>query len=219
MEYKNVHVLNHPLAQEILTKVRDKRTNQVEFRKGISRLGRLIGYELIKTMKFKEITVETPIAPAKGIEITEKKDVLIVTVLRASIPLTDGLLKAFPEARQGIISAKRIELEDAKAVNYQFDIKIDYMNVPEIRNDTVLIISDPMLASGSTMVKVIDTLLKKGKPKRLILASVISCPTGLERVLKAFPQAEIITVAIDPELNNKGYIVPGLGDAGDRSFH
>jgi len=219
MGWKNVCILDHPLAQEVLTKIRDKRTNQVEFRKGISLLGRLIGYELIKTMGFKEVTVETPLGQAKGIQITEKKDVLIITVLRASIPLTDGLLKAFPEARQGIISAKRVELEDATSVNYEFDIKIDYMNVPEIRKDTVLIISDPMLASGSTMVKVIDALLKKGKPKRIIVASVISCPVGIERVRKAFPQVEIITVAVDPELNKKGYIVPGLGDAGDRSFN
>lgn len=219
MEQKHgVFILDHPLAQEILTELRDKGTRQIQFRKGLVRLGRLMGYELMKTMRTERITVETPLGPAVGVRIPDKKNIIIVHVLRASMPLVEGLIKAFPDARMGVISAKRVEEEDARAKNYEFSIRMDYINIPRIKNEDTLIIADPMLASGSTLLKVISELRKKGRPKRLIVASVISCPFGINRVRKEFPDVEIVTAAVDPELNKKGYIVPGLGDAGDRAF-
>ncbi|MBN1233088.1 MAG: uracil phosphoribosyltransferase [Candidatus Coatesbacteria bacterium] len=213
---KNLLILEHPLIQELLTKLRDKKTSQIPFRKGLVTLGRIMGYELIKTMSIKKIKVETPIGQADGVEIPDRDNIVIVQILRASMPFVEGLIKAFPEAKMGVVSAKRIE--GSNDSDFRFKIEMDYMNVPEISQDTILLLADPMLASGSTLLKVIDELLKLGNPKRLIVAAVIASPLGVERLFQNFPQAELIVAALDPSLNDNGYIVPGLGDAGDRAF-
>jgi uracil phosphoribosyltransferase (EC 2.4.2.9) len=148
---------------------------------------------------------------ANGIEITDMKNVIIINVLRAAMPLVDGLLKVFPDAGVGVISAFRGSAPD-------FDISIDYVNVPKIKKNDVVIIADPMVATGSTMVRVLEELDKYGKPKRKVIACVIATEYAVERIEKKFPKVEIYTAAIDSELNDHGYIVPGLGDAGDRSF-
>src|SRR5581483_2147005 len=188
-----VHVIEHPLAQAILTQLRDKKTDQITFRKGVVKAGRLMGYEIIRTMPVRKTKVTTPLnVQADGIVIPDLENIVIVNVLRAAMPLVEGLLKAFPLARQGVMAIQRVE-------------------------DTV-IVADPMLATGSTLAEVIGEVQNFGRPKRTIITSIISCDYGINRVLKSYPRVEIFTLAVDHKLNEHGYIVPGLGDAGDRSF-
>lgn len=211
-----VKIIDHPLAKVILTQLRDKNTKQIGFRKGLVKLGRLIGYELIKTMKLEEFEVETPLGmKAKGFRIPDLDHIIIINVLRAATPLVEGLLKALPEARQGIVAIKRIE---EKPGIENITVQKFYVKIPTINNDDIVIVADPMLATGSTISAVIAEILNVGTPKRLIVVSIISTEYGINRILKTYPSVEIITVAIDPGLNDHGYILPGLGDAGDRAF-
>ena len=216
---ERIRVVNHPYAQAVLTKLRDRRTGQIDFRKGLVRLGRVLGLELVKEFEVKEVTVETPLGPAKGVAIPGMDNVVIITILRAAMPLTEGLIKVFPAARQGVISARRVE-EKGMGPGYEFEIEITYVKIPEIKHEDTVIIADPMLATGSTMVSIMDEVLKRGRAKRYFIASVISTPVGIAKVLKKFRNVDlkIYTVAIDEVINEMGYIVPGLGDAGDRAF-
>ncbi len=214
-----VKIVDHPLALAVLTKLRDRRTKQIEFRKGLVKLGRLIGYWITMDFEKKEIEVETPLGvSAKGVYLPEMNRIVIVQILRASMPFVEGLIKVFPNARMGVVSARRVE-EKGMTPDKKFDIEIKYVKIPRINSDDILIVADPMFATGSTAVATIDRVLKEnGKPKKTILATVISTNIAIKRVLDAFPETLIYTVSIDPELNDKGYIVPGLGDAGDRAF-
>ncbi|MEL9989770.1 MAG: uracil phosphoribosyltransferase [Thermoproteus sp.] len=206
-----IYLIDHPYAQHVLTKLRDKRTSSLEFRKSLVKLGRIMGYEIAKTFPRREILIETPLGEAKGVVLDDLDKVVIVEVLRAAMPLVEGLLKAFPEARIGVIAAKRREEGGS------IDVDIYYSRIPDV-NGAVVLLADPMLATGTTMSSAIREVLRRGTPKRLLTASVISTPIGIERVLSTYPQAEIFTVAIDEVLNRDGFIVPGLGDAGDRAF-
>ncbi|MCG2880529.1 MAG: uracil phosphoribosyltransferase [Vulcanisaeta sp.] len=213
-----VVVVDHPLAQAILTTLRDRNTRQIEFRKGLVRLGRLIAYEIVKSFDVEPVEVETPLGvKARGVRIKDLDHVVIVQVLRAAMPLVEGLVKIFANARMGVVSARRVE-ESHRPGSLNFEVEVSYVKVPRISNDDILIIADPMLATGSTITTVLRHILKYGNPKRLIIVSIIATNYGIERVLKEYPSAEIYTVAIDPEINENGYIVPGLGDAGDRAF-
>jgi uracil phosphoribosyltransferase len=211
-----VRIIDHPLAKVILTQLRDKNTKQIGFRKGLVKLGRLIGYELIKTMKLEEFEVETPLGmKAKGFRIPDLDHIIIINVLRAATPLVEGLLKALPDARQGIVAIKRIE---EKPGIENITVQKFYVKIPTINNNDIVIVADPMLATGSTISAVISEILNVGIPKRLVVVSIISTEYGINKILKTYPQVEIVTVAIDPGLNDYGYILPGLGDAGDRAF-
>ncbi len=213
-----VNIIEHPLAQALLTKLRDKNTDQIEFRKGLVELGRIIGYEVVRSMEVNETEVETPLGvKAKGVIIPDLEHVVIVQVLRAAMPMAEGLVKIFERARMGVISARRLE-DTYKKGSLSFDVESTYVRVPKIFSDDVLIIADPMLATGSTIVTVLKSISSRGKPKRKIVATVIATEFGIERVLKEDNTSEIYTLAIDPEVNEDGYIVPGLGDAGDRAF-
>lgn len=207
-----VRIIDHIYAQALLTRLRDRRTPSLEFRKTLVRLGRVIGYELVKTFDVREVEVETPLGVARGIEIVGLDHVVIVQVLRAAMPLVEGLLKAFPLARLGVVAARR--REEGGAV----DVDVFYSKIPAVSEEDTVIVADPMLATGQTMVRAIDEVYKAGRPRRLMAVSVIATPIAIERVLSSYPNAEIYTVAIDPALNDKAFIVPGLGDAGDRAF-
>ena len=206
-----VTVMDHPMVMEQLSLVRDKRTNQVAFRKAIYRLGRFMAYEFLRTMDTQEIDLDTPLGPAKGRRVKGNDRIVIILVLRAAIPFVEGMYKNFPMARTGVISAWRGKAPD-------FPIEVTYTKVPKITGEDVVVISDPMLATGHTLREVAKRVVRLGRPKRLVFFSVISTKQGIDYVAKAFPQAEFYTCAIDPALNDHGYIVPGLGDAGDRSF-
>jgi uracil phosphoribosyltransferase len=212
-------VVTHALATDELTRIRDVSTEQVAFRKGLVRLGRICGYEIIDgAMKTEYVPVQTPLTETTGERVRGLDDVVIVNVLRAATPFVEGLLKAFPRARQGVISASRDE-SAGRAEDGSFPISVDYVKLPEIREEDTVIVADPMLATGSTMCAVLEELTAGAPdPEHLFVLSAVSAPEGLVRVGETFPQAKLLTVAIDDHLDDDGYIVPGLGDAGDRAF-
>jgi uracil phosphoribosyltransferase len=199
------------MVTEQLTLARDRRTNQVAFRKAIYRLGRFMAYEFLRTMETAKMEVSTPLGKAPGGRVKGNDKVVIILVLRAAIPFVEGMYKNLPMARTGVISAWRGRAP-------RFEIQVRYAKIPEIRRDDVVIIADPMLATGHTLLEVARRVSKRGRPRRLVFFSVISTRKGIEHVARAFPRAEFYTCAVDPGLDEHGYIVPGLGDAGDRSF-
>jgi len=212
-------LVTHALARDELSRLRDRETEQVEFRKGLVRLGRLCGYEIIDgRMETEYVEIETPLTTTMGERVTGLDDVVIVNVLRAATPFVEGLLKAFPRARQGVISASRDEsagMDD----DGEFPISVDYVKLPDIADDDTVIVADPMLATGSTMSTVLDHISEAGAdPENLVVLSAVAAPPGIVRVAQSFPEADLLTVAIDDELDEDGFIVPGLGDAGDRAF-
>ncbi|KOX94953.1 uracil phosphoribosyltransferase [Haloarcula rubripromontorii] len=212
-------VVTHALARDELTRIRNVETEQVAFRKGLVRLGRICGYEIIDGRMETEYTeVQTPLTTTMGERVKGLDDVVIVNVLRAATPFVEGLLKAFPRARQGVISASRDE-EAGMNDDGEFPISVEYVKLPEITEDDTVIIADPMLATGSTMATVLDYITsEKTEPENLLVLAAVSAPEGIVRVSEAQPDADIISVAIDDELDEDGFIVPGLGDAGDRAF-
>ncbi len=206
-----VSVVDHPVVQEQLTIVRDRRSNQVEFRKAVYRLGRYMGYEFLRTIDTKEVAVRTPLGSAKGRVVRGRSHVVIVLILRAAIPFVEGMYENFPMAKTAIVSAWRGKPPD-------FPIEVRYSKVPEIGSQDVVVVADPMLATGHTLAEVAKLALKGKRPRRVVFFSIISTRRGIDYVADRFPKAEFYTCAIDPGLDEHGYIVPGLGDAGDRAF-
>jgi uracil phosphoribosyltransferase len=208
----------HALATDELSRLRDKETEQVEFRKGLVRLGRICGYEIIDgRMETEYVEIETPLTTTMGERVKGLEDVVIVNVLRAATPFVEGLLKAFPRARQGVISASRDEAAGMDE-DGEFPISVDYVKLPDIAPEDTVIVADPMLATGSTMTAVLDHITADADPEHLVVLSAVAAPPGIVRVADQYPDADLLTVAIDDELNDEGFIVPGLGDAGDRAF-
>lgn len=212
-------LVTHALAQDTLSKLRDTNTEQVGFRKGLVKLGRISGYEIIDgAMDTEYVSIETPLTETTGQRVKGLDDVVIINVLRAATPFVEGLLKAFPRAKQGVISAGRDE-EAGMNEDGEFPITIDYVKLPEITAKDTVIVADPMLATGSTMCTVLEHVLEEAPAyENLFVLSAVSAPDGLLRVGEAFPEADLLTVSIDDHLNEEGFIVPGLGDAGDRAF-
>ena len=204
-------VADSPLIKHELTSLRDKNTDSITFRKGLVKIGRYLSYELTKSFGMEEKNIETPLSDTKGLILKNLDRILVINVLRAAIPLTEGILKVFPNAKVGIVSAYR------KAPPY-FEVIVDYAKIPRIKPEEIVIIADPMLATGSTMIKILKEVSKRGKARRTIILSVLSTSTALEKLRKINSELEVYTCSIDPVLNERGYIVPGLGDAGDRAF-
>ncbi|WP_224270656.1 uracil phosphoribosyltransferase [Haloprofundus salinisoli] len=215
----DAYLITHALAKDTLSKLRDVKTEQVAFRKGLVKLGRIAGYEIIDgAMETEFVSIETPMAETTGECVKGLDDVVIVNVLRAATPFVEGLLKAFPRAKQGVISAGRDE-DAGMNDEGEFPIKIDYVKLPEITEKDTVIVADPMLATGSTMCTVLDHVLEEADGfENLFVLSAVSAPDGLLRVGGQFEEADLLTVAIDDHLDEHGYIIPGLGDAGDRAF-
>jgi len=215
----NAYLITHALAKDTLSRLRDVETEQVAFRKGLVKLGRICGYEIIDgAMETEYVTLQTPLEETTGERVKGLEDVVIINVLRAATPFVEGLLKAFPRAKQGVISAGRDE-EAGMNEEGEFPITIDYVKLPEISEKDTVIVADPMLATGSTMCAVLDHVLgNAAEPTDLFVLSAVSAPDGLLRVGEEYPDADLLTVAIDDYLDDDGYIVPGLGDAGDRAF-
>ena len=214
----DAHLITHALAKDTLSRLRDVETEQVAFRKGLVKLGRICGYEIIDgAMETEYVPVTTPLQETTGERVKGLDDVVIINVLRAATPFVEGLLKAFPRAKQGVISAGRDE--EAGMTDGEFPITIDYVKLPEIGPDDTVIVADPMLATGSTMCAVLDHVLDEaGDFEDLFVLSAVSAPDGLVRVSEQVPEADLLTVAIDDRLDDDGFIIPGLGDAGDRAF-
>lgn len=216
-----VQVVNRKYAHHILTLLRNKDSSQIEFRKGLVKLGRILGMEIAEDMETEEAVVETPLGvKVKGIRIKDMDNTIIVTVLRAAWPLTEGLIKVFYNARQGVIAAKRVEEKGMQ--NYEFEIEVSYVKMPSVTPNDVVIISDVMVATGSTLARILDEVVKKGRAKKYYIASILSTPVAVAKLEKKADELgvnlKMYAISIDPEVNQKGYIVPGLGDAGDRAF-
>jgi uracil phosphoribosyltransferase len=214
----DAYVVGHALAKHTLSRLRAVETEQVEFRDGLVKLGRICGYEIIDGLMDTEfVSITTPLAETTGERVKGLDDVVIVNVLRAATPFVEGLLEAFPRARQGVVSAGR---DESAGMNEdgEFPISVDYVKLPQIGPGDTVIVADPMLATGSTMCAVLERLLATGDPERLLALSAVAAPPGLVRVDESFPEADVLTVAIDERLDADGFIVPGLGDAGDRAF-
>lgn len=205
---KKVTVINHPLIQHKLTHIRKKETNSKEFREYLNEITTLMAYEVLKDIKLEEIKIETPMAMTKGVVISEK--VNIYPILRAGQGMVDGFLKTIPSARIGHIGMYRDE-KTLQPVEYLFKYPKD------TEKDTYNIILDPMIATGGSAIAAIRTLKEKGI-ENLKFVSILGSELAIERITNEFPDVEIFIAAIDKELNSSGYIIPGLGDAGDRIF-
>jgi uracil phosphoribosyltransferase len=208
-----IHLIDNVIAQEKLTQIRTKGIDKKSFREGIKEIGHIISYEFAETLETKGVVVETPLGKARGVEIIDREDIVIISILRAAIPLSMSVLDVFPDSNSGFAGEWR---EDEPP----FNVNMDYIKLPDL-TDKIVIIPDPMLATGNSMHKFLDKiskLEKYGKPRRLVFFSVISAKEGIERLQKNYPEMDIYTCTIEDEINEKGYIVPGLGDAGDLSF-
>ena len=200
-----------PFIMEILTELRDERTGPIAFRKGLVKLGRYMAYELTKTMEVEKVPIKTPLEETEGVLVKDRRNVVIITVLRAAIPLMEGLIKVLEHARVGIVSASR-----GKAP--KFEIEMKYVKVPQVKPEDTVIVADPMIATGSTLIKVLSEVKRYGKAKRYVVVGVLAAPEGINRIKEEHPDVEIFVAAVDRELNERGYILPGLGVAGDRAF-
>ncbi|HEW64135.1 uracil phosphoribosyltransferase [Fervidicoccus fontis] len=217
-----VNVIDHPYVQAVLTTLRDKNTSQIEFRKSLVKLGRALGIEITREMEKEEVEVETPLgAKAKGLKFRDMDKVIIITVLRAGTPLTEGLIKIFYNAKQGVVSARRMD-ELGMGSGKNFEIEVNYIRLPKISGENIVIISDPMLATGSTISKVTNIVLERARPKKIIIVGAIATKVAIEKIREiernSGVDVSVYIASIDPEINSRGYIVPGLGDAGDRAF-
>ncbi len=219
METTKVHTLENPYINEKLTILRDKNTPYPVFRSILEELGFLIGVEMSKSLPIVEKRIITPLnVEVKGISIMNRDKIILIPILRASIPLAWGMLKAYPEAKMGLIVAKRIEESiktDEKGI--RFDIELSYKKLPRIDDDSIVVIIDPMIATGSTIIKVLDEILVYN-PSKIIIVGIIATPYAINRILSRAKNIEFYLLAIDEKLDERGYIVPGLGDAGDRVF-
>ncbi|MFB6109260.1 MAG: uracil phosphoribosyltransferase [Halodesulfurarchaeum sp.] len=218
-EQEHGALIDHSLAKHTLSRLRDVETEQIAFRKGLVKLGRICGYEIIDgAMETEYAAIETPLTDTMGERVRGLEEVVIINVLRAATPFVEGLLKAFPSARQGVISAGRDEAA-GMGEDGTFPIDVDYVKHPEIHPEDTVIVADPMLATGSTATSVLERVAEDAPPEADVYLLVAVCaPDGLCRVDDAFPDVEILTVAVDDHLDEDGFIVPGLGDAGDRAF-
>lgn len=208
MDMEKVHILDHPLLQHKLSILRDERTGSKEFREVVSEIATLMCYEATRDLPLEEVEIKTPITTAKFKTLAGKK-LAIVPVLRAGLGMVDGILELLPAAKVGHIGLYR-DPDTLEPVEY-------YCKMPNDIAERDIIILDPMLATGGSASAAIQ-FIKNYDVKHIKLMNIIAAPEGIERVHKDHPDVEIYVAAVDEKLNDHGYIVPGLGDAGDRIF-
>lgn len=204
---KGVTVITHPLVQHHLTRLRDQRTRPQEFRRVLGEVASLMLYEATRSFAVKTTPVSTPLERARGFQL--ERDVVLVPILRAGLGMLDSILQLIPNARVGFIGLKREETT-LRAMSYHKSLP------PDLSKFEVILI-DPMLATGGSTVAAMDLLAELGA-RRVRLVNLVAAPEGIRRVRQSYPKLPIFTAAIDRQLNEKGYILPGLGDAGDRLF-
>ncbi len=202
----------HSLVSNWVSELRnvDVQGDRMRFRRNLERIGEVAAYEISKVLPFVETEVQTPMGISVSKLIADQP--VLATILRAGLPLHQGLLNYFDKADNAFISAYRKHNKDGS-----FEISLDYISCPELEN-RVIIVSDPMLATGSSLVKTISYLRNEGRPKQIHVVAAIACTVGIEYVLREEPSVTVWCGDIDDELTAKGYIVPGLGDAGDLAF-
>ncbi len=204
---KNVHLIEHPLIQHKLTLMRDKNTTTKEFRELVKEVSALMVYEISRSMRLREVEIETPIGKTHGKLLRD--EIAIIPILRAGIIMAEGIIDLIPTAKVGHIGLYR-DPETLKPVEY-------YCKLPNDISNYKVFLVDPMLATGGSAIKAIEVIKDKGA-KNIVFVCLISAPEGLEKLSEEYPEIPIYTISIDEKLNSHGYIVPGLGDAGDRLF-
>jgi uracil phosphoribosyltransferase len=203
-----VHVIDHPLVQHKLTLMRSRDTSTSVFRQLLREISTLLAYEVCRDMPTTKIAIETPIAKMMA-PVLDGKKIVLVSILRAGTGILDGMLDILPSARVGHIGLYR-DPKTMVAVEY-------YYKVPENMGDRDAIVVDPMLATGNSAVAAVDRL-KESAPRSIKFVCLLTCPEGIKSFHGAHPDVPVYTTAVDDHLNDKSYIVPGLGDAGDRLF-
>lgn len=203
-----VYVFDHPLIQHKLTYIRDKETGTKDFRELVDEVATLMAFEITRDMSLEEIEIDTPVTKTKAKVLSGKK-IGLVPILRAGIGMVDGMRKLIPAAKVGHIGLYR-DPETLKPVEY-------YVKLPSDVEERDFIVVDPMLATGGSAIAAIDSLKTRGA-KNIKFMCLIAAPEGVEALEEAHPDVDIYIAALDEKLNDHGYIVPGLGDAGDRLF-
>lgn len=205
-------IKQHSLVSSWINELRNIETqkDRLKFRRNMERIGEIAAYFISQELTYKEIEIQTPLETVKVSEIAVQP--VITTILRAGVPLFQGLLNYFDRADCGFVAAYR--KHDA---NDYFSIKQDYLTCPNLENRPLIVV-DPMLATGASLIEAIKDLLTHGKPSQMHIVAAIASRQGVETIRKAYPEAKIWVGAIDEQLTSKGYITPGLGDAGDLSF-
>lgn len=203
---------NHSLLTNWVSELRDVevQNDRMRFRRNLERIGEVIAYEISKTLPNEIIETQTPLGISNSKMLTEQP--VLATILRAGLALHQGLLNYFDKADNAFVSAYRKHHKDGT-----FEIEVEYISSPDLA-DRIVIISDPMLATGASLVKTVQYLKNVGGPKEIHVAVAIACTEGIEYVTREVPEAKIWCADIDEELTAKGYIVPGLGDAGDLAY-
>jgi len=202
-----LEVLNHPLITHKLTQMRKTKTGTKDFRENLDEIAELMAYEVCRDLPVQTVEIETPVAPCVGYELS--KEVIIVPILRAGIGLLDGIRRLVPTAKVGFIGLYRDE-ETLEPHEY-------FAKFPKGLEDAVVMVVDPMLATGGSAVAALDAIKARGA-KNIKLVCLVGVPEGVKAVQTAHPDVDIYLAAMDDHLNERGYIVPGLGDAGDRIF-
>lgn len=210
----DVFVLNkeNSVANQFLMELRDKNIQQdrMKFRQNLTRLGEVMAYEISKKLAYHQVVVETPLKKTQSFAI--KQQPVLITVLRAGLPYFQGFLNYFDQADSGFIGAYRKEGEQ------ELTIQLDYLATPSLQDREVILI-DPMLATGNSVIRSVAALLKHGNPSHIYVASLVAAPEGVKNINEHLSVASsLFTVSMDENLNSEFYIVPGLGDAGDLSF-
>ena len=208
MDTKVVKIINHPLVQHKLTLMRDKHTSCAQFRTLLREISILLAYEVTRDLPLETIEIDTPITSMKA-PVLEGKKLVLVSILRAGNGILDGMLELIPSARVGHIGIYR-DPKTMTPVEYYFKMPVEV-------EDRHMIIVDPMLATGNSACAAVSRL-KALKPRSIKFVSLITCPEGLNNFHDEHPDVPVFTASCDERLNEKGYIVPGLGDAGDRLF-
>lgn len=203
---------NNSIVSEWIKEIRDVNTqaDRMRFRKNIERIGEIAAYEISKTLPYEEVTVQTPMGEASCHKLVQQP--VLATILRAGIPLHQGLLNYFDHADCAFVAGYRKHHRDGT-----FEIEQHYFTSPDLDGKT-LIIADPMLATGASLELALKTIKAQAHPAQIHIVSVIACTVGIEYIKRKLPEVYIWTGVIDEELTAKGYIVPGLGDAGDLSY-
>lgn len=207
MEFANVIQISHPVVQTKLTELRDTSTEHREFRELLNEIAGLMVYEVTRDWPTKSVTVQTPLEPITGTSLA--RQITLVPILRAGLGMTDGVLKLLPDARMGHLGVYR-DHETLEPVTY-------YQKLPPDIADTEVLLIDPMLATGGSGSAAIS-FLKKAGVTHMRFVCLVAAPEGIQTIHKLHPEVPIYTAAVDRQLNEKGYILPGLGDAGDRIF-
>ena len=188
----------------------EKQGDKARFRRNVERIGQILAYEISKELIYQSLEIQTPLAKHQSKKMADQP--VLATILRAGLALHQGFLQVFDEADNAYISAYRKHTQ-----GHDFEVVVEYMAAPDINGKTLILI-DPMLATGQSMVLSYRALLKHGTPKKVIVAGLIAAREGVDYVSKEMPEAKIYVAALDEELNEAKYIVPGLGDAGDLCF-